>query len=65
LKLNVDKCKFNIFLRLRHPVEFSYILGGVILDCVDSINDLGIKMESRMSFAEHVDITVDKALVML
>jgi hypothetical protein len=36
-------------------VRFSYMLGSVILDRVDSISDLGIIMDSRMSFAENVD----------
>jgi hypothetical protein len=35
---------------LRHPIEFSYMLGGIILDRVDSVNDLGIIMDSKMYF---------------
>jgi hypothetical protein len=39
LELNVGKCKSIMFSRLRHPIEFSYMLGGIILDRVDYIND--------------------------
>jgi hypothetical protein len=40
LELNVSMCKSITFSRLRHPAEFPYMLGGVILDRVDSISDL-------------------------
>jgi hypothetical protein len=65
LELNVGKCKSITFWRLRHPVEFSYILGGIIFDRVDSITDLGIRMDSRMSFFKHIVPPVGKALAML
>jgi hypothetical protein len=65
LELNVGKCKLITFSRLRYLVEFSYILGGVILDRVESINDLGVIMDSKMSFTGHIDVTVGRALAML
>jgi hypothetical protein len=66
LKLNVRKCKSITFSRLRHPVEFSYMLGGIVLDRVDSITDLGVVMDRRMSFnIRHMDITVERVLAML
>jgi hypothetical protein len=65
LELNVGKCKLIMFSRLRHPIEFSYMLGGHILDRVDSINDLGVIMDSKVSFNEHIDVTVGRALAML
>jgi hypothetical protein len=49
------------FSRLRHPIECSYMLGGIILDCVD----LGLIMDSKMSFTGHIDVTVGRALEML
>jgi hypothetical protein len=48
--------------RQRHPVELSYMLGGIILDRVDSYTDLGVVMDSRMSFSRHINL---KALAML
>jgi hypothetical protein len=65
LELNVGKCKSITFSRLRHPLKFSYMLGGIILDHVDSITDLEVVMDSRMSFSKHIDVTVAKALAML
>jgi hypothetical protein len=65
LELNVGKCKSITFSRLRHPIEFSYMLNSNILDRVDSINDLGVIMDSKMYFTGHIDVTVGKALAML
>jgi hypothetical protein len=69
LKIQSDLNKLfelcGAFSRLRHPVEFSYILEGFILDRVDFISDLRVLMHSRMVFAEHVDFAVGKALAML
>jgi hypothetical protein len=39
--------------------------GGIILDRVDSINDLGVIMDSKMAFTGHIDVTVERALAML
>jgi hypothetical protein len=64
LELNVGKCKSITFSR-RHPFEFSYMLGGVILDLVDFINVLGVIMDSKMSFTGYIDLMVEKALAML
>jgi hypothetical protein len=41
------------------------MLGGNILDRVDSINDLGVMMDSKMLFTGHIDVAVGKALAML
>jgi hypothetical protein len=40
-------------------------LGGIIIDRVDSITDLGVVMDSRMSYSRHIDGTVGKALAIL
>jgi hypothetical protein len=60
LLLNVGKCKTITFARSRHPVEFSYMLGGTVLDRVSSINDFGVIMDEKMTFSEHVDVMVAK-----
>jgi hypothetical protein len=62
LELNVRRS-----MQIDHvlKIELSYMLGGIILDRVDSIIDLGVIMESKMSFTGHIDVTVGKALAML
>jgi hypothetical protein len=66
LLLNVGKCKTIItFARSRHPVEFSYMLGGTVRDRVSSINDLGVIMAEKMNFSEHVDVMVAKGFTII
>jgi hypothetical protein len=59
------KCKTIAFARSRHPVKFSYMLDGTVLDRVCSINDLGVIMDEKMTFSEHLDVMVAKAFAML
>jgi hypothetical protein len=65
LLLNVGKCKTITFSRSRNPVEFSYMLDETMFDRMSSINDLGVIMDEKMTFSEHVDVMVAKALAML
>jgi hypothetical protein len=41
------------------------MLAGTVLDRVSSINDLGVIMNEKMDFLEHVDVMIGKAFVML
>jgi hypothetical protein len=41
------------------------MLAGTVLDRVGSINDLGVIMDEKMYFSEHVDVMVGKAFAML
>jgi hypothetical protein len=65
LFLNVDKCKTITFSRTRYPVEFPYMLDGTVLARVSYINDLGVIMDEKMNFSEHVDVMVGKTFPML
>jgi hypothetical protein len=65
LFFNVDKCKTLTFSRTLYPVEFAYMLAGTVLDRVSSINDLGVIMNEKMNFSEHVNVMVGKAFAML
>jgi hypothetical protein len=44
---------------------FPYKLGQMVLDRVNSINDLRVIMDQKMCFTEHIDVKVGKALAML
>jgi hypothetical protein len=62
---NVGKYKTITFARSRHPVKFSYMLGGTMLDRMSSINDFLVIMDEKITFSEHVDVMVAKAFAML
>jgi hypothetical protein len=40
------------------------MLGGTVLDRVGFINDLGVIMDEKMTFSEHVDVMVAKAFAL-
>jgi hypothetical protein len=61
LELNVGKCKSITFSRLRHPVEFSYMLALIVL----TLSLIWVVMDSRMSFSGHIDVMGREALAML
>jgi hypothetical protein len=65
LFLNVDKCKTITFSRTLFPVEFAYMLARTVLDRISSINDLGVIMDKKMNFSDHLDVRVGKAFAML
>ena len=61
LSLNPAKCKsFTITLR-RAPLQITYNIGGTVLEHVDQIRDLGIIIDSKLTFAQHVDHAVKRA----
>jgi hypothetical protein len=41
------------------------MLGGTVLDRMSSINDLGVIMDEKTTFSEHVDVMVANAFAML
>jgi hypothetical protein len=45
----------NILENVLSCIEFSYMLSGTVLDRVSSINDLGVIMDEKMKFSEHID----------
>jgi hypothetical protein len=64
-KLNVNKCKFITFTRSLYPCNFSYSLGPSILERVNTFTDLGVVMDSKMSFKDDIDAMIAKSMSML
>ena len=61
LVLNASKCKsFKITLK-RNFINSSYKINGITLENVTSIRDLGVILDQKLDFAEHVGSIVSKA----
>ena len=61
LKLNPEKCKsFSMTLR-RAPVRTSYFIGSVRLQHVEEIRDLGVTLDTKLTFATHISDIVKRA----
>jgi Reverse transcriptase (RNA-dependent DNA polymerase) len=65
LKLNISKCKFISFSRSKTIHHFVYNLSGCVLDNTDTINDLGVILDNKLTFVPHLDATISKASKML
>lgn len=55
LFLNIDKCNVITYTRKKKPIHFDYSLNNNTLKRVSSIRDLGIIMDSELSFNLHID----------
>ena len=64
LPLNVNKCKILTFTRSVRPISVSYLLNDKILERVNSMTDLGVVLDSKLSFKEHIDSVVNKGSAM-
>lgn len=61
LNLNINKC--NVISFCRKPiVNFDYKLNGNSIERVDSILDLGVILDNKLSFQFHIDNIVNKAV---
>ena len=61
LTLNPIKCKsFTMTLR-RAPVQTKYFIAGTVLEHVSTIRDLGVTIDTKLTFAPHVSDIVSRA----
>ena len=65
LKLNPAKCKSVTFTLRTSPIASPYFLDGQELERCTQISDLGVVLDSRLTFGAHVDACVSKANRML
>jgi hypothetical protein len=61
----VKKCKVISYGRMLKPIQCEYFLNEQPLERVKSMNDLGVILDEKLNFVEHVDMTVSKARRML
>ena len=58
LTLNPSKCRsFTATLR-RAPVQITYNIGGTVLEHVDEVRDLGVLIDKKLTFTQHIDSIV-------
>jgi hypothetical protein len=59
--LNLSKCKTISFTRSSSRIDFVYHLSNCALERVDTISDLGVILDSKLTSTPHIDATVNKA----
>lgn len=61
LQLNPSKCKVITFTLRRKPVVSTYYINCTALERVSEIRDLGVILDSRLTFGPHIDSVVGRA----
>ena len=61
LKLNPAKCKVITFTLRKKPVMTSYSINNSTLDRVSEMRDLGVVLDTKLTFASHIDDVVGRA----
>lgn len=65
LCLNLSKCHVMSFYRLKSLISFDYGVGERVLDHVGTVKDLGVTLDSALTFNDHINITCNRGLKLL
>ena len=65
LHLNIGKCQVIRFTRVKKTIIYDYVIDGQKLKAVKVIRGLGILFDDRLTFVEHIDNIVGRAMKML
>jgi len=65
MELNINKCHKISFTRQRTPVEFTYSINQIPLNIKTEISDLGVLIDSRLTFSSHISQITSKAMKVL
>lgn len=65
LPLNISKCVTMTFSRKTNNTRYFYNIRGTVLNHPDTVRDLGIHFESRLTFISHTTRVVNDAFKML
>lgn len=63
--VNYEKCHVISFSRSKSIILHSYNIDNNLIGRVSIIKDLGVMLDGRMAFAEHVDLIARRAFLML
>ena len=66
LSFHPDKCKVLTFGKFGNvPNAYPYQIGGQVLDRIDVEKDLGVLVDDKLSFEEHILTKVKKSQSMM
>ena len=65
MELNVNKCHLMVFSRGRSPIRQVYTINGCPLDVVCRIKDLGVTLDSQLSYIPHISLAISRSLRIL
>lgn len=65
MSLNVEKCHHIKFTKKNNVMQSAYALNGERLEEVETIRDLGVQLDKKLGFVEHIDRIILKSSKML
>lgn len=61
IDINVRKCSSVSFTRKTEPLTYNYTLNNGNITKLNTVKDLGVMMDSKLTFSEHIDMISTKA----
>lgn len=61
LIISIDKCNVITFHRIQKPIVFNYYIDGELLSRVHQVNDLGLILDTKLTFDLHRSSIISKA----
>lgn len=61
LQLNTSKCKILTITLKRKPIIHDYAINGVNVERVSEMRDLGVIIDSKLSFSSHIEYISNKS----
>lgn len=61
MEVNPAKCSVISFSRIKEPIIFNYNLLGSAIERVSHVKDLGVILDSQLTYKQHISYVVDKA----
>lgn len=61
MRVNPSKCAVISFCRKKEPLLFEYNIFGTSIERTSCIKDLGVQLDSKLSFQQHISYMVGKA----
>ena len=62
IRLNISKCNIVTFTRTRNPTNYHYLLNDELVNRENSVRDLGVIMDSKLDFKDHLDTICTNAM---
>ncbi|XP_062541865.1 uncharacterized protein LOC134209859 [Armigeres subalbatus] len=59
--VNPTKCSVISFTRVHQPIIYNYELNGIVIQRVNCIKDLGVILDTQLTFKHHVSYVIEKA----
>ena len=65
LELNTLKCKVVSYSRKKSEILYNYIISGKIIERTDTVKDLGVQFDKRLTFSDHLDTIIQTSFKIL